>query len=183
MNIPKPIGHGSWQVEEFSAYRARLGEEFDNIPDIIIESWFHRHWNDVQDWLVLEPTKWDYCLVSMPSDEILRISHVGDWPKTLNYWGNDLLDRNSRRLTWLGDYMLRHGTTPAPIIVAVDAGSIMHPRERGRSMMEPYQLIEGHLRLAYLQAMIRRNHGSVKNSHEVCMAKLRSNKSLHGTSL
>ena len=176
-NFPKPIGHGTFNVESFSTYRTRLGSEFDQIPDFVIETWIYRHWRDFQDWLVLEPMRWEYSLVSVSSDDILRIGHVDDWLNALNYWGNDLFDGSFRESTWLGAYMLEHGTTPAPMIVAVDAGEIEHPREKGFFMCEPYQIIEGHMRLAYLQAMIRRGHCSLKPSHKICLARLPYNKS------
>lgn len=177
-NIPKPIGHGTFEEEPFSAYRARLPLEFNQVPDPVIESWIHRHWCDFQSWLVLEPLAWKYSLVALSADEILKIGHVDDWPNTLKYWGDELLNGGFRKSTWLGAYMLEHGTTPTPMVVAVGAGAIEHPREPGFLMREPYQIIEGHMRLAYLQALIRRQHHSVRCFHEVYLVELPPNHSL-----
>lgn len=176
--IPKPIGYGSFEVEPFQAYRARLPVDFDRVPDLVIETWIYRHWSDFQAWLSLRPLEWQYALVPMPSAEIRRISHVGGWPDTLKSWGDDLLDGGSRKNTWLGRHMLAQGTTPAPMIVATNAASYEHPRERGFAMAEPYQIIEGHMRLAYLQALIRREHPIVKNSHDVFVVELPPNLSV-----
>lgn len=169
--IPKPVGYGSFEVEPFVAYRARLPADFDRVPDPIIETWIYRHWSDFQAWLPLRPLEWGYVLVSMPSEEVKQISHVGDWLATLKYWGDDLLDGDFRKNTWLGRYMLAQGTTPVPMIVAVNAASYEHPIEYGFSMTEPYQIIEGHMRLAYLQALIRRGHPAVKSNHDVFLVE------------
>ncbi|CAM2161464.1 hypothetical protein PSAC2689_100074 [Paraburkholderia sacchari] len=108
----------------------------------------------------------------MTSNEILTISHVGSWPETLRFWGDDLFEGMSRRSTWLGRTMLAAGTTPAPMIVARDAGRYGHPREANLPFLEPYQLIEGHMRLAYLQGMIRHGHPQLLPLHEVIVATL-----------
>jgi hypothetical protein len=108
----------------------------------------------------------------MSSSEILTIGHVGTWPETLKYWGDDLFEGSSRRATWLGRTMLEMGTTPAPIVVARDAGRYTHPREANAPFQEPYQLIEGHMRLAYLQSMIRHEHPQLRPYHEVFVATL-----------
>lgn len=169
--IPQPYRHGTIEQEAFSDYMRRWPTKFAHVPEAVIETWMYRHWNDFQEWLPLRPLCWEYAVVSMSNEEVSRISHIKNWPETLEYWGNDLFDGNSRKNTWLGRYMLDSGTTPAPIIVAVNAGSYLHPREREKMSM-PYQLIEGHMRLAYLQAMIRRNHEELQQSHVVVIAAL-----------
>jgi hypothetical protein len=58
------------------------------------------------------------------------------------------------------------------MIIAQEAGGWLHPREHGRHMQEPLQLIEGHMRLAYLQSLIRRSHSSVRPVHQVVLATL-----------
>ena len=170
--FPKPMGHGTFNVEPFSAYRARLPISFNEVPDSVIESWIYRHWDDFQSWLILNPLKWKYSLTMLTSNEVLMISHVNDWPSTLTYWGDDLIDGSQPMTTWLGAYMLEHGTTPTPMIVAFCFDGIEHPREPGFAMKKPYQIIEGHMRLAYLQALIRRRHFAVKPRHEVYLVEL-----------
>jgi hypothetical protein len=170
--IPKPMNYGSYDVEPFENYRVRLPSEFDAIPALVIETWIYRHWREFQEWLPLLPLEWKYELTTMPSEEILLISHVGNWPETLRYWGDDLIDGNSRKNTWLGRYMLTQGTAPAPLIIAVNAASWEHPRERRSTMREPYQIVEGHMRLAYLQALIRRGHTTLRQNHQVFLVEL-----------
>jgi len=170
--LPAPINRGTSEVESFESYLLRWPNEYRHVHQAIVETWVYRHWRDFQAWLPLHPLSWHYEAASMTNEEILTISHVGDWPQTLCYWGNDLLDGTQRRKTWLGHYMLNNGTTPAPIIVAKHAGQVFHPRERGERMVEPYQIIEGHMRLAYLQAMIRRSHSTLTASHTVLVATI-----------
>ncbi len=174
IEVPKPKNYGSHDVESFDEYQKRLPGEFKAVPKVIVESWIYRHWREFQEWLPLRPLEWKYTLVSMPSAEIMRISHVSDWPGTLQFWGDDLFVGSCRKDTWLGKFMLGHGTTPLPMIVAIDAGHVGHPRERGLPMKTPYQIIEGHMRLAYLQSMIRRKHETLASTHDVFVAEIPS---------
>lgn len=167
---PEPINWGTFDVEPFDSYINRWPAALGHVPRDVIETWVYRHWGDFQAWLPLKPLCWQYYEKSMSNDEILSISHVSDWPKTLEYWGNDLIDGSMRKNTWLGRHMLKEGTTPAPIIVAQNASRFMHPREHDERMVEPYQLIEGHLRLAYLQAMVKRIYPSTRERHRVVVA-------------
>ncbi len=173
--IPEPkVGTttGAFDVEPFAEYFKRWPIEYAHVPSLVVETWVYRHWRDFQSWLPLRPLDWVYKLTKMTSKEVLTISHVGTWPETLRYWGDDLFEGHVRRETWLGRTMLDIGTTPAPIIVAHQAGQYGHPRERNEPFLEPYQLIEGHMRLAYLQAMIRHGHSQLRAHHEVSIAML-----------
>lgn len=170
--IPAPHDWGTFKVEPFDEYRARWPTKYADVPDAVIESWIHRHWQQFQAWLPLHPLEWKYEVVTLTSQEVLTISHVGDWMTTLEYWGNDLLDDSHRKQTWLGKFLLEHGTTPAPMILAKNAGHWNHPRESGKRMQEPLQLVEGHLRLAYLQALIRRSYPAFQAIHQVVVATL-----------
>ena len=170
--IPAPRNWGTFNVEPYAEYRTRWPKKYENVPDAVIETWIYRHWREFQSWLPLRPLEWSYELKEFTSEEVLNVSHVGDWMKTLAYWGNDLLDGSTRKSTWLGKFMLENGTTPSPMIIAKNAGCWHHPREHGRQMQEPLQLIEGHMRLAYLQALVRRSHPSVQTVHQVVLATL-----------
>jgi hypothetical protein len=173
MRLPAPRKWGSFDVEPFSSYRLRWPAKYSRVPDTVVENWVHRHWRDFQRWLPLNPLDWEYEIRAMTKEEIMSIRHVGDWMSTLDGWGDDLLDGRIRKTTWLGRYLLENGTTPAPIIVATSAGSVPHPREHGHPLMsEPYQLVEGHLRLAYLRGMIRRRYGTLQSWHQVVVATI-----------
>lgn len=170
--IPEPIILAETDVEPFETYFERWPTEYGHVPSGVIETWVYRHWRDFQRWLPLQPLHWAYELEQIKSSEILTIGHVGSWPDTLKYWGDDLFEGKARRATWLGRTMLDIGTTPAPIIVARNAGRYGHPREANAPFVEPYQLIEGHMRLAYLKGMIRHGHPQLQSHHEVFVATL-----------
>jgi hypothetical protein len=161
------------KVEPLSSYLSSWPSEYSNVPAVVIETWIYRHWSEFQEWLPLNPLEWQYEPVTLSNDEIMTIRYpAGKYAKTLESWGNDLISGQDRKSTRLGKYMLESGTTPAPIIVAKNAGNWAHPREHGLLMCEPLQIIEGHMRMAYLQGMIRFNHVSLKASHQVIMATL-----------
>ena len=173
--IPSPEDWGTFDVEPFKKYFERWPIAYSHVPPLVIETWVHRHWREFQLWQPLRPLEWKYDLQQLSSGEILTIGHVGTWPDTLRYWGDDLFEGPSRRQTWLGREMLETGTTPAPIIVAHNAGGYRHPREDNLPFQEPYQLIEGHLRLAYLQSMVRHGHPQLRSHHDVFIATLPAN--------
>lgn len=166
--IPEVRGYGELNKESFESYYARWPAEFSSVPKCVVENWIYRHWANFQAWLPLRPLEWKYELTEYSNEQIMTIDHFGDWLDTLDYWGSELFRDKMRRDTWLAQYMLRGGTTPVPIMVAVNAGQVCHPRGCETDLMkEPYQLIEGHMRLAYLRGMIRRGYGALKPTHSV----------------
>ncbi len=172
--IPEPTNWGERDVEPFETYFERWPTEYAHVPSSVVETWIYRHWRDFQCWLPLQPLDWAYELKQLSSYDILTVGHVRRWPETLKFWGDDLFEGTSRRATWLGRTMLTTGTTPAPMIVALNAGRYGHPREANVPFVEPYQLIEGHMRLAYLQGMIRHGHPQLRPHHDVVIATLPS---------
>jgi hypothetical protein len=171
-SIPEPKNWGEVDQEPFETYYERWPAEYAHVPALVVETWIHRHWRDFQMWRHMRPLSWIYELRRMTSDDVMNIRHVDTWPETLRYWGDDLMTGRSRQKTWLGGAMLASGTTPMPIIVAQDAGKYSHPRGHKPPFQEPYQLIEGHMRLAYLQAMIRHAHTKLQSHHHVFVARL-----------
>lgn len=174
MNIPEPKNYDNFNIEPFEEYVNRWPEVYKHIPLEVIETWIYRHWRDFQSWLTLNPINWIYSEQILSNEEILSISHVDDWPKTLNYWGEDFMTKeNFRQKTWLGEFMLKNGTTPSPIIIARNAGNILHPRESDFYMVEPFQIIEGHMRTAYLQGLIKHRHKNLKESHRCIVVEIK----------
>ncbi|WP_230439251.1 hypothetical protein, partial [Xanthomonas campestris] len=106
---------------------------------------------------------------NLTNAEIMHIGHFDEWLETLDYWGDELFRDQIRRSTWLATYMLTNGTSPVPIIVAANSSGLMHPKG---ATMRSNQLIEGHMRLAYLRGMIRQNHTSLRQSHLVWLLSL-----------
>ena len=171
LEIPEPRNWGTFDEEPFEEYLERWPVGLSHIPTDIIETWIHRHWREFQVWLPLNPFEWNYELLKFGEAEVMSIGHNERRMDTLRNWGDDLFDGTHRESTWLGGFMLKHGTTPAPIIVLQEAGEIEHPLDGGQ-MIEPYQIVEGHMRLAYLQAMFRRKYSAMQASHDVYVATL-----------
>lgn len=170
--IPEPYQRGDVDQESFADYRSRWPPGLAHIPDAVIESWIYRHWSEFQLWLPLRPFEWAYTTVEMSSDEVLRIDDAQGGQQAFDSWGDDLLRLPNPRKHWLGNYMLSQGTTPIPMIVARDAVKWMHPRGHGVRMAEPLQIVEGHLRLAYMRALIHRSHPALQPTHQVIVAVL-----------
>lgn len=166
---PQVKDHNTFNVESFDSYVKRWPKSLNNIPKLVVKTWIYRHWSQFQLWIPLHPEKWNYELVSMPNEEVLKIDHINDWPKQFRSWGKDLIHGNHRKTTRLGRYMLEHGTTPEPIIIGKNFGGIQHPSEH-KHMKEPLQLIEGHMRTSYLIGMIQAQHENLREHHDVWVA-------------
>ncbi|WP_407832171.1 hypothetical protein [Vibrio rotiferianus] len=169
--FPSVSNYDSLSPESFEDYYHRFPRELSHIPKEVVETWIYRHWDDFQGWRELQPETWHFELHEFSCEEILKIGHVGDWSKQLHHWGRELINGERRRNTWLGRYMLESGTTPTSIIVGFNFGQHVHPIEFGDQKMKlPYQLIEGHMRLAYLFGMIKEGHSNLKEEHKVWVA-------------
>jgi hypothetical protein len=115
---------------------------------------------------------WDFELKNFSSDQIMAIDHVGKWIEELDAEGVEYVGGFPRSQTGLAKYMLEHGTFPVPIIVAENSGHVVHPRSNREKMKVPFQLIEGHCRLACIRGMIAHKHPSTRNSHPVWTVRL-----------
>ncbi|SOU11900.1 hypothetical protein LMG19145_03028 [Xanthomonas arboricola pv. fragariae] len=165
MIVPEVNGYGGSGIESFEEYFARWPLELGNFPRDVVENWVYRHWQDFgRHWLDRDLSRFEFHLVELTNSEVMGIGHIKDWMQTLDYWGDELFRCASRSATWLAKSMLDYGTSPAPIIVAPQASGMYHP---AGEPMHGTQLIEGHLRLAYLRGMIRHNHSSLQERHEV----------------
>jgi hypothetical protein len=166
VTVPEVRKFGTFDVEPFQTYLERWPKELSNFPTCVIENWVYRHWSDFRDlWLRFDLRAFQFEAARFSNPQVMAIGHFDDWFKTLDYWGDDLFKDKLRRSSWLGAYMLKNGTVPTPIIVAMNAGEIEHPR--GGFLKTPTHLIEGHMRLAYLRGLIRHCHSTLKNSHAV----------------
>ena len=142
------------------------------MPECLIETWAHRHWVEFSSyWIPAGALDWVYELRRFSNAEILEIRTDARGMATLNCWGDQLMADKLRQDSWLGEYMLAIGTTPRPILVFEGGGATEHPRGvAGAKMIEPFQLIEGHMRLAYLRGMQRAGWDKLQESHEVWVA-------------
>lgn len=172
MIVPEVKGYGNFNVESFVDYYARWPEQLSNFPKCVVENWVYRHWQDFKSlWLDRSIELFAFRQVDLSNSEIMEISHIDNWLELLDYWGDELFRNKMRQETWLANYMLVNGTSPAPIIVAPNAYALEHPKG---GPMQANQLIEGHMRLAYIRGMIRHHHPKLKPSHIVWHVSLPS---------
>jgi len=170
---PPVRGYGDFDVESFENYYAKWPEELAAIPQQVVEDWIYRHWRDFSNhWIESAPHLWVYRLEPFSNEQILAIDHFGNWIRDLDAEGVEYVTGKPRSQANFAQYMLSNGTFPVPILVAKNAGHVVHPRSGGISMKEPYQLIEGHCRLACIRGMIHSRHRALAPSHEVWVAEI-----------
>lgn len=170
---PPVLGYGDHHIESFEDYYARWPTELAAIPKAIIQDWVYRHWRDFKShWISSAPHLWNYRLEPFSNAEILSIDHVGNWIEDLDEEGVEYVTNMPRSKARFAQHMLTNGTFPVPILVAEHAGHVIHPRSHGEYMKEPYQLIEGHCRLACIRGMIHSNHLNLLATHNVWVATI-----------
>ncbi|WCE32072.1 hypothetical protein [Vibrio sp. SCSIO 43137] len=178
IKFPK-IGHDT-SFEEFCEL---MPEELRNFPEDVLKQWVYEHGKgdgDVIDALNLIPnlSQWDFQLVDLSNGEIEIIKHYPYDEKRLLEKGEWWLRSGRNNAPAFCDFMLEHGTTPVPIIVAQNASDQNHPilefryPEHEGPMLEPFHLLEGNRRFAFLRAMINSAETTLKDKHAVWVVTL-----------
>ncbi len=166
----KPKEINAYEREPFEEVRPRLERFLPNFPICVLEQWAYRHSEQFdQDYWWLGFDGLTFNLESWANSEIMRLigSKMLD---TQDYWGDELVIRKDkmRSSTWLAQYFLTYKTWPKPIIILRNSLALKNPD--GHSLAEPYHLLEGHMRLAYLRAHIRHKIEGTPKSHGVWVA-------------
>lgn len=170
---PAVKGYGDPDIESFGDYYARWPSHLSSVPKPVVEDWVYRHWQDFKShWADLQPHRWTYERAAFSNSEILSVDHIGTWIPELDAEGVEYVTGKPRSRTRLAQYMLANGTYPVPIIVAQHAGHVVHPRSGGECMKAPYQLIEGHCRLACLRGMINARYPTLRPEHEIWLVTI-----------
>lgn len=170
---PPVAGWGDLDKETFESYYARWPAELRSIPELVVKDWIYRHWRDFNHyWAPLQPHMWTFTRTAFSNDQIMTIDHIASWISELDLEGEEYVNGAPRSEARFARYMLSNGTFPLPPIVAKDAGDINHPRGHGERMKEPFQLIEGHCRLACMRGMIRSNHPRLPKMHDVWLVNI-----------
>jgi hypothetical protein len=165
---PPVIDYGEDEMETFDYYFARWPKSLSSIPKEVIQDWIYRHWPQFNEyWSALRPHTWSYKRVQFSADELLTIENVSPLMLELDAESLEYEQGGVRSETPLADYMFANGTFPMPIIVAENAGHVVHPRGDGEQMKVPFQLIEGHSRLACIRSMIRSGYPTLQPQHDV----------------
>jgi hypothetical protein len=158
--------------EDFDKYWSRINSSCKHqLTELVAKQWFFEHWPDVMRyWAPLNPHNWSYELRKFSSSELMKIDHVDNELELLDQAGSKLYSNYRQGDYRLTDYILENETFPVPIIVAFNASHIKHPWSKRDSFMKaPYQLIEGHRRLAFVREVIKRGK-ALEVLHEVFLA-------------
>lgn len=168
MEIPKRNDPSDFKWENFENYYARFPKELAHIPEDVVKNWMWYHNEQVVEFSKLYNfEKWKFALEDFDNEKIMEIRHFDYDMKLLDGKGQEFLQGFLNEHD-TAKFMLKNGTSPCPMIVAKDAGThIHHQREESNLMLEPYQLIEGNRRLAYLRAMITKPFSKLQNTHKV----------------
>ncbi|MBD0785806.1 hypothetical protein HUO09_05595 [Vibrio sp. Y2-5] len=173
MEIPKRNDPSDFECEPFEDYFARFPQELNHIPEDVVKNWMWYHNEQVVEFSQLyDFTKWKFSLEDFDNDKIMEIQHFEYDLKLLDGKGQEFL-KGCLNEHDTAKFMFENGTSPCPMIVTKDAGNhIHHQREEGNLMLEPYHLIEGNRRLAYLRAMIGKPFPRLKESHKVWVVEI-----------
>lgn len=165
--------YGDIEMESFENYYDRWPTSLQTIPQEVVKDWIYRHWSDFENhWVQLKPHLWSYRRELFSNADILAIDHIGTLIRELDAEGVEYVTGAPRSQTRLAQYMLSNGTFPVPILVAEGARNLGHPRCGGEPMKQPYQLIEGHCRLACMRGMINSQHARLASHHAVWVASI-----------
>jgi len=169
MNIPLRNDPTDYQKESFEDYYARWPNELSHVPESVVKSWMWYHNEQVvefcRDYYDIE--HWSFQLENFDNDKIMEVQHFPDELEKLDDIGERFINGKLAGYD-TADYMLENGTFPCPIIVVENGSRYQHHKSLPcETMIEPYHLIEGNRRLAFVRALIRHNHPKLKGNHEV----------------
>ena len=167
---PKEISY--LEKEPFEEVYPRLKEAFPNFPKCVLEQWTYRHFNQFdKDYWWLGFHDFIFKLEIWRNEDILNNigSKIMD---TQDYWGDELvLHKNKNRLgTYLGKYFTRNKTWPKPIIILKNDHRFT--QADGLPLFDPYHLLEGHMRLAYMRAHIKCKVVGTPEKHDIWVASV-----------
>lgn len=160
-----PEGRGVEQ-EPFARWWSRVARELPHVPACVAEHWLHRNWGcSAYWWLPLDRLRFER--QEWSNAEVLRIGE-GEEPTWPRLWSDELGREDSvHRRSWLGWYMWKHRTWPAPILVLDNPDGLVAPD--GRRLARRH-LLEGRMRSAFHHHLA--THGLALPRHEVWWATL-----------
>ncbi|MHC1731993.1 MAG: hypothetical protein AB9888_08210 [Bacteroidales bacterium] len=160
---------GGSEYLPFELFCFKFKKFLPNFPECVIEQWPYEQFSDFCDkywWLEYERLYFEKVLFS--KDQIMLIGTT--FLDTQDYWGDEFIEVPNFRAeqTRLGIYMSNHKTWPKPIIIFDICNSNI---EETDELCQPFHLLEGHMRLAYMRAFIRHSIEGVNPKHEVWLAR------------
>jgi hypothetical protein len=90
-----------------------------------------------------------------------------DIERTIDGMGKLILNENYQE--WLINFMRENQTWPLPILILENLGGNVRS-----SLGQPYHLLEGHRRLAYLRSLYKASQKKMKSEHEIWLVKYKN---------
>ncbi|HIF9208862.1 TPA: hypothetical protein ACX6QM_002098 [Photobacterium damselae] len=163
-----PDGFGERHCESLDRWKQRAHMTLPNFPDDVLEQWLYRHWKGVMyNWGWLDFRGMVFTKETWSTEDILAKVQTPS---------QDVIDRLSQRMTnvmfqrsWLVQNMTERGTWPvAPIVLDFERDLYA---SNGKILKAPFNLLEGHHRLAYLKGLVEQGE-YVRDQHELWIAKI-----------
>lgn len=149
-------------TEAPSDYVARVQSVLPNFPGEVIIQWFYDHRQVIDESRWLGFSTLEFSLVSL-SNEQLGLSCLAEHETVVQYRDYFIAGVESPRMNRISSYVAQHGTWPvAPILLRNPRNDVVSPW--GLRYSQPYDVIEGHHRLAVYYAFTARN--LVNSSHK-----------------
>ncbi|KLV04844.1 hypothetical protein ABT56_13385 [Photobacterium aquae] len=164
----EPEGFGGRHCESWDQWRQKANVALPNFPDDVLEQWVYRHWKGVLcNWGWLDFQSMRFELEQWETEKIqslIKTPHQEVVDKLSSRMSNALFQRS-----WLVQDMQKHGTWPvAPIVLHYERDiDVM----QGKVMKAPYNLLEGHHRLAYLLRLAEQD-ADLASTHSVWIARI-----------
>ncbi|MFM4826727.1 hypothetical protein ACEUDJ_17880 [Aeromonas bivalvium] len=140
------------RTEPLPDYLARVVPLVPAIPENVLAQWIYRHWRGFEsNWSFLDLASHRFECEHWPTDRIIEqidSRHM----EVIARWQELFCHNRYVRRSWLGADMLSRGSWPEPIIVL--ASGVDSRYSDDPLLPQPYCLLEGHHRLAYLRAMV-----------------------------
>ncbi|WP_395350100.1 hypothetical protein [Variovorax sp. UC122_21] len=159
------LGRADAPLESPEQYARRVQAALPNFPASVITQWFFDHSDVIEEyaWLQYESLRFE-CVELSESD--LRRPCLARHETVAQYRNHFLRGNTSQRMSRIAQYMREFGTWPIPPIVLDNPdGAIV--ASWGLKYSTPYELLEGHHRLAVLYAL----HLEAAGPHQVWLVR------------
>lgn len=161
-------------LESQTGYALRVQRLLPNFPEQVITQWFRDHHDIIEQHAGLDYPSLCFELTSFGPSE-LHLPCLAEHPTVVQYRNHFLQGVDSPRMKRLAEYMTKHGTWPAPPLI-FDNPDGRFVAAWGFKYLRPYDLLEGHHRMAVLYALGKHTLGP----HEVWLVQ-RSRRHLNQT--
>lgn len=145
-------------VESASEYARRVQEVLPNFPSLVIIQWFYDHHNCIEQYAWLDCSSLTFELTMVRADVLNTPCQSGN-ETVVQYRDYYLQGMDIPRIKRLAEHVEESGTWPVPPIILENEGDNIESPWRLR-YSAPYELLEGHHRMAALYALGKHRHGS-----------------------